>query len=262
MTLRERVYRCEAIILRRQTIGEADRLMTDFAMERGKIRAVAKGARKPQSRKAGHLEPFSRVRLLLAQGRELDIITQVETVESFSSLREDLDLLGHAAYIVELVDRFTVEEGESRSFYQLLENSLRALDRGDNPQKVRRFFEIRLLELTGYRPQLFTCVECNREIKPEDQFFSIQDGGVLCPACSSKRPNARRLSLPGLKVLRHYQRNSYQAAIKANIPQPVHEELTSLMEAYLSYLLERKLNVPSFIREINAGIMYQMDSDP
>jgi DNA repair protein RecO (recombination protein O) len=222
-----------------------------YASERGKIRAVAKGVRKPQSRKAGHLEPFSKVHLQMARGRELDIITQVDTLEPYPHIRENLDILVHAAYIVELIDRFTVEEGESRPLFHLLENSLSALNGGDTPENVLRFFEVRLLELSGYRPQLFHCLECNREIKPEDQYFSIRGGGVVCPRCGTQNSTTWRLSLPALKVLRHYQRNPYHVAVRAKVSNRVHSELTSLMEAYLSYLLERKLNVPSFVREVN-----------
>src|SRR5512136_3333508 len=113
MPSRERVSRAEAIVLRHMDWGEADRLLWLFTRETGKIRAVAKGVRKPRSRKSGHLEPFTRVNLLLAQGRDLPIITQAEMIESHLPLRENLRRMGYAAYIVELLDRFTYEEGEN-----------------------------------------------------------------------------------------------------------------------------------------------------
>ena len=78
MISRERVYRTEAVVLRRQDLGEADRLLTVYSLDRGKLKVVAKGVRRPTSRKAGHLEPFTRVKLLLARGRELDIIERGE----------------------------------------------------------------------------------------------------------------------------------------------------------------------------------------
>ncbi|MBI4630353.1 MAG: DNA repair protein RecO [Chloroflexi bacterium] len=90
MPSRERTFRTEAIVLRRKDFGEADRILTLFTPELGKIRAVAKGIRKPASRKAGHLELYTRSRLLVAKGRDMDIVTQAETVESYRPLREDL----------------------------------------------------------------------------------------------------------------------------------------------------------------------------
>ena len=105
-----RSFRASAVVLRHADYGEADRLLTLFTREQGKVRAIAKGARKLTSRKAGHIEPFTHVTLQLAKGRDLFIVTQAETVNNFSGLREDLVKTGYAAYIVELIDRFTYEE--------------------------------------------------------------------------------------------------------------------------------------------------------
>src|SRR5438045_4093476 len=106
-----RVYRCEAVVLRQRRLGEADRILTLYTPQLGKVEAVAKGVRKQTSRKAGHLEPLTLSSLLIASGRNLDIITQAETVESFLPLREDLTRLSRGMYVAELVDRFS----ESRS---------------------------------------------------------------------------------------------------------------------------------------------------
>src|SRR5210317_1455264 len=107
---RERTYRTEAIVLRRTDFGEADRLLTLYSREHGKIKGIAKGARKPQSRKTGHVELFMRSRFFLAKGRDLDIITQAEAIDSYVALRSDLVRTTYASYAVELLDRFTVEE--------------------------------------------------------------------------------------------------------------------------------------------------------
>src|SRR5512135_827009 len=127
MPNRERSVRVEAVVLRHSDWGEADRLLWLYTRELGKVRAVAKGVRKPRSRKAGHLEPFTRVSLQLARGRDLLIITQAEMSEAFSSLRDDLLLATYAAYVVELLDRFTYEEGENRELFRLLSDTLSRL---------------------------------------------------------------------------------------------------------------------------------------
>ena len=111
MTSRERSRRVDALILRHQRWGEADRLLTIFTREHGKLRIVAKGARKTTSRKAGHLEPFMRSTLQLAQGRDLWIVTQAETINAFLPIRDDLQLMGIASYVIELLDTFTYEDG-------------------------------------------------------------------------------------------------------------------------------------------------------
>ena len=117
-------------MLRHSDWGEADRLLGLYSREAGKLRAVAKGVRRLRSRKAGHLEPFTRVKLLLARGRDLWIVTQAETVDAYLPLREDLEKIGQASYVLELLDRFSFEEGANRSLYALLTDTLGRLSSG------------------------------------------------------------------------------------------------------------------------------------
>src|SRR5512145_916664 len=124
MSNQPRSQRVEAVVLRHSNWGEADRMLTLFTRELGKLRVVAKGARRVRSRKAGHLEPFTRVALMLARGRDLWIVTQAETVDAYLPLRENLEQIANASYVIELLDRFTYEEGANRPLYQLLVETL------------------------------------------------------------------------------------------------------------------------------------------
>ena len=250
MPSRERSYRLEAVVLRHSDWGEADRMLTLFTREMGKLRLVAKGVRKLRSRKAGHLEPFTQASLLVARGRDIPIITQAETIHANLPLKEDLLLLGYASYVVELLDRFTYEEGENRSLYRLLVDSLDYLASGDEPGRVLRYYEVRLLDLLGYRPQLFQCAKCDEDIQPEDQYFSAEHGGVLCPKCGLEFPGARPISVQALKYLRYYQRSSYAETARAQVPPGAAREMEAIMQYYLTYLLERGLNTPAFIRRV------------
>lgn len=250
MPSRERSFRVEAIVIRHNDWGEADRLLGLFTRELGKIRAIAKGIRKPRSRKAGHLEPFTRANLLLARGRDLYIVTQAETVNAYARLKDDLILLGYASYILELLDRFTYEEGENRSLYRLMTNTLGRLSSEYDPALVVRYFEIRLLDLLGFRPHLFTCANCEAEIRPEDQYFSSELGGVVCPTCGPGITGARPISMQALKYLRHFQRSNFADSARARFPSGVDREMEVLMQHYLTYLLERSLNTPAFLRRV------------
>lgn len=246
----ERSFRTEAVVLRHSDWGEADRMLVLFTREHGKVRAVAKGVRKVRSRKAGHLEPFTRSHLQMARGREILIVTQAETIDAYQPLRENLLLTGYAAYIVELLDRFTYEEGENRTLYRLLYETLERIAAGNDPFQLVRFYEIRLLDLLGFRPELFQCVGCGEEIRPQNQYFSALKGGVMCPKCGAGDPANRTVSLEVLRFLRHFQRSAYPEITKARIPQAVQLEMESLLQYYLTYLLERKLNTPDFLRVI------------
>ena len=196
------------------------------------------------------MQPFSRVQMQLARGRDLWILTQAEASEVYPALREDLLLLGHAAYVIELLDRFTYEEGEHRALYDLLTRTLTRLNRGEPPDLVTRYYEIRLLDQVGFRPRLFSCARCGAEIQPEDQYFSAPQGGVLCPGCGVHEPQSRPISVDALKYLRHFQRSSYREALRAQIKPATAREMEALMQYYLTYNLERGLNSPAFLRRM------------
>jgi DNA repair protein RecO (recombination protein O) len=245
---RQRSLRLEAVVLKHSDWGEADRLVWLFSREQGKLKAIAKGARKPRSRKAGHLEPFTRVSLQVARGRDLPIITQAETLEAYLPLREDLLRTTFAAYAVELLDRFTFEEGEHQALYRLLADTLDRLCQPLDSDLTVRYYEMRLLDLVGFRPQLFACTNCNREIIAEDQFFSAAQGGVLCPNCGPLFPGAVPVAMPELKVMRHCQRSSFQEAARLPLTPALNRQVEALMQHYLTYLLEQKLNTPPFLQ--------------
>jgi len=245
-----RSLRVDAIVLRHSDWGEADRLLVLFTREAGKLRAVAKGVRRLRSRKAGHLEPFTHAALLMARGRDLWIITQAETVEAFLPLRDDLFKIGYASYVVELLDRFTFEEGENRALFQLLVNTLGRISNGNDPFLVLRYYEIRLLDLLGFRPELQHCVGCNEAVRPVDQYFSAMQGGIICPQCGPMYSDARPVSVNTLKYMRHFQRSSYADALRADPSPSVRAELEAVLQHYITYLLERSLNTPAFLREV------------
>ena len=149
-----RMYKTEAVVLRQRRLGEADRILVIYTPAIGKLDVKARGVRKTTSRMSGHLQPLSRCLVQLARGRSgLDVIAGCETLESFQALREDLDRLSRALYAAELADRFLAERVESMATYRLLLDTLRRLQDG-NADTALRYYEMRLLEQSGFRPEL------------------------------------------------------------------------------------------------------------
>jgi DNA repair protein RecO (recombination protein O) len=246
-----RSFRASAVVLRHADWGEADRILTLYTRDQGMVRALAKGARKVTSRKAGHLQPFTHITIQLAKGRDLLIVTQVETVNAFLPLHDDLTKTGHAAYVVELLLRFSYEEeGANPSIFRLLVETLNRIEKEDEAWLAVRYYEMRFLDAVGFRPQLFECANCRREILAEDQFFSYTAGGVICPRCGDGIQNLPRISLETLKYLRHFQRSAYREASRARASPDVQKEAEVLMQGYFIHLLERGLNTPGFIKKI------------
>ncbi len=250
---KERLYRTRAVVLKRTDLGEADRLLTIYTRDLGKLRVVAKGIRKPTSRKAGHLEPFMYSQLLIARGRTLDLVTQAETVEGFRAIREDLRLTSYAYYIVELLDKFTAEEDENAELFDLLLFALRELEKVKAARLLLRFYELRLLAEVGYRPELFNCVHCQQTIVPEQNFYSVRLGGVICPKCHqlpglNKAERGFAVPLNALKILRYIQSHDYVHTMRLKLREGTHRAMERILQQHIAYLLERRLQSVEFLR--------------
>ncbi len=244
---RERTFRSEAIVLRRSDFGEADRMLVLYSREFGKIQALAKGARKPQTRKTGHVELFMRTNFLIARGKNIDIITQAELVEPYASLRQDLVRTTYASYAAELVDKMTADEDRDLRKYKLLADALSWIAESDNLLLAARYFELRLLSLAGFQPQLFRCVSCGDPIEERDQFFSPELGGLLCSGCKDADRNAEPLSAVAIKVLRYLQTRDWETVSTLQLKRPLHAELERVMHVYLRHTLERNMKTVDFL---------------
>ena len=176
MSNRQRLYRTHAVVLRRRDFRDADRILTVFTPNYGKLELIAKGVRKTMSRKAGHIELFSHSAMMVAQGRTWDIVTEVVSVESFPSIRTDLDKISQANYISELIDCFSETDDENQPLWDLLILTLQELDELDptlNGRLLQHWFEMSLLSLAGFQPQLFQCLNCDEELEACQQLHQF-----------------------------------------------------------------------------------------
>ena len=245
----ERLYRTEGIVLRQRDYAEADRILTLLTPE-GKLSALVRGVRRATSRKVGHLGLFYRVQLMLARGRNLDIITQAESLEEFEGIRGDLLRFTYACYAAELMDRFAQEEEDSASLFHLMVQGLRLLATERDPRLWMRYFELRLLGYSGYQPELFVCVGCRERICPTVNFFSAEQGGFFCDRCGGGHPQARAVSVNAQKVLRYLQTHDAADVRRLRLMEATQVEVESLLQSYLEHILERELKSVAFLRHL------------
>lgn len=183
-------YTLHAINLGGFNLGEADKVITLFSAERGLVRAVAKGVRKPGAKIAGRAEPLNVNKLLLAKGRNLDIITQAESIASFSHLRHDLEKLAYGLYYAELTNHFG--EGladESAAYFDFLIQSLQILSNaGGDAVLLCLRFAMALLATLGYKPELDVCLNCRQPLTEYNlAVFHHDFGGIICDRCQSAK---------------------------------------------------------------------------
>ena len=251
LTRRIRTYRLTGIVLQRRDMGEADRLVTLLTREKGKVTLLAKGARKITSRKAGHLELFTQVRLQVAQARTWDIITQADSVRVFPHLRTNLRRTAHAYYLAELVTRLSPEGEADTSLFDLTLETLGYLDTERNLLIVSRWFELHLLRVTGFQPQLYLCAVCSNPLDVSvTNYWAPAQGGAICPRCGETRQGTRPLPPSLLKLMRYFQTHSYAEVRALPVRPDVLRELEEYTQAYLRTVVEGELRSVAFIRRL------------
>jgi DNA repair protein RecO (recombination protein O) len=249
-----RDYQTEAIIISKIKLGEADRILTLCTPDYGKIQAVAKGVRRPKSKMAGHLELLTCSQVRLARGRNLETITGSQTIESFLPLRNDLWLTSCGLYAAELVKQFTTERVANPALFRLLLATLLRLSQAESPEMTLRYFELHLLDLAGYRPQLQECVACRTELKPEANAFCAGSGGILCPNCRLAQADSFDISVDALKVLRLFQRSEFEVVSRLKIYPGLAQELKIVLAIYIRYILEREIKSAAWLETLREQI--------
>jgi len=243
------LVRTEAVVLRRHDLGEADRIVTLYTASGGKLRAVAKGVRRPTSRLGGHLELFTRCQVMLARGRNLDIITQVETVDPHLGIRENLWRASLAYYAAEIIDRLTEDRSDSPGLYDLLTQALERIANSRRPNHALHLFLVQLLSGLGYRSELQRCVQCRRPLEAVENGFSAIAGGALCPNCRALDAASRPLSLSlnALKVLRLCQVGDWPSIERLRLEVALNDELEEVLRNLVQHIAESKLKSAAFV---------------
>ncbi|WP_208029161.1 DNA repair protein RecO [Rhabdothermincola sediminis] len=227
------LYRDTAVVLRTYKLGEADRIVVLMTQGRGKVRAVAKGVRKTRSKFGARLEPTSHVAMQLYQGRELDIVTQAESIDHFRSIRDDLDRIAKASAMLEAVDQLSQEGEPNPQLYQMLLGALRSLAAQDSPLVVPAFF-LKALALEGYRPVVEHCASCGSE--GPLVAFDLGEGGLLCQGCR----RGQAVSAEAVALLEQVLGGQLGAAL-ATAPSAATHEIHHLATRALEHHLERRL---------------------
>ena len=244
------LYRDQGVVLRSIKLGETDRIVTKLTRGNGKVRAVAKGVRKPGSRFGARLEPTSHIAFQCYRGRELDIVTQVKTIDANRPLREHYGSLTHAVSMLEAADQVALEREPNHALYRMLESALRTLAREPSPIVSAAFFW-KLLSLEGFHPMLDACARCGRASAdaPEDGdgdaapvpfvAFDLGEGGVLCDDCA--HGGGRRTSAAALVIVGRIVDGQVRGVLADPPPEAVLREVERLGIAALEYASDRRL---------------------
>lgn len=247
-----RVYRANAIVLRRTNLAETDKIVTLLTRERGKLSAVAKGARRPASRLAGAIELFGYCRVLIAAGMNLDVLTQVDVRESFPTLRTSLHKIAAASYMAELTDHLTAERHPHEDIFDLLLAALYVLNSMEEPDLVVTAFTLQMLAESGYMPTLTACARCNATGR-EFMSFSPSLGGVLCRDCRPATKDAFSVSIEAIAAVRDMLASEMPRAARVEVAGAARTQALRMARTLLALHLDRPLRSARFLDELLAS---------
>ena len=240
-----------AVAVGSRPLGEADKLLTFYTREFGKLRGVAKSARRVRSKFGGALELFTYGQLVCFERprSELVAVDHFDIIHPFQSLREDLERLGRGAWIVECVTHLTADRDPHPALFGLLLRALRALEGGARPEQVTLCFALRAADLTGHRPRLDRCHRCGK-IPGRRVRFDPAGGGLLCADCPATGPGALFLSSHALSALRRLRTLRWDERLLVQFPLALEQEMLTVIEGYIHALIGYAPRVDRFLEQI------------
>lgn len=236
------ILKSEAIVLRVQNFRETSLIVRFFTRDFGKISGIIKGIRKNPERYGGIPLIFSHNSIVFygSIGKNLNLISQCDIEEQFPAIRSDLQKTNYANYFIELLDAVTFEYDKNECLFELVTTCLRVLYGNHQCRQLARIFEIRLLNISGFKPRLDTCVNCRQKIPAQARFSSVL-GGILCPRCYGKDSSATAVMKGTLASIEYIERVSLEKALQLKMTADIGSELTAILSRFIRLHLDKEI---------------------
>ena len=240
------------IVLRSISVGEADRLVIIVTRERGKFKCLARGVRKPTSKLGGFLEPMHEVLITVQFSRLFPIVKDVRTIGVLNEISNNVPHYLYLMYIAELLESFILEDEMNLEIFDLYKFVLKTFNNAHEVNMLILFFQLKLLMLCGYGPELSACVECRSLLNAEDQYFGFVQGGIICPRCMVEIRRTQyvhifEMNLQYIKLLRLSQRETWNKLQTFKVNSEDIGKLIQIINDYITYVIDRKLKSAQFL---------------
>lgn len=246
------LYKTEGIVLKSMEYEEADKIVTIYTKNYGKITAIAKGVRKTKSKFGSSLEILTHSNFLIYKGRNIDIVSQTEILESFFSTSKEVIKFAFAVNCVEVVNRLTEEQEINIGLFNLLKEVLHYLKGSNDPKLLTLSFKWQTISILGYRPSLDHCCRCNKSAEDQkEMYFNIKEGGLVCNNCIAKdKEGCVKVSLYFNKLVRKILITPLSTISSATIPDKKMKELEKITDLYITYHSEKSFKTDRFLKTL------------
>lgn len=246
-------FRTSAIVIKTLDYGESDRIITFYTSDFGKIKGIAKGAKRSRRRFSNALELFTHSRLIFFDKRESGLvrIEGCDIVSTFPTIREDIRKIAFGCYLVELVDEMTAEREPNPHLFSTVTAFLSLLNEGQAEAQILRIFEARLLSLLGYRPELTRCLRCGETLERAGQaHFSVTKGGLLCGKCSQGYGDLIPASLGTAKILHLAMEMDLSKVGRLKFTKQALQEGEAILSQFIQYQINKDLKSRKFLKDL------------
>lgn len=243
-------FKVRGIIVNEMAVGESDKRIVIYSKEKGKIQVFAKGARRTKSEFLAGTQLFSYCDFVLVKGRNSVIISQISIIENFYNLRQDIYKLSYSMYVMEVVEYIGLENESNKELLKFTLKTLLAINKNAiNIKLIISIYEIKVMALSGYKPELYKCVVCG-EKENEFRVFSSKYGGVLCEKCRNKDYNKIVISITTLYTLKFIIESDLEKLFSFNVSDLVLEEIVRLSDDFMKMHLEKKFKTKEYIKNL------------
>ncbi|NIS60442.1 MAG: DNA repair protein RecO [Proteobacteria bacterium] len=242
-----------AIVIKTLDYGESDRIVTFYTSDYGKVKGIAKGAKKSKRRFSNALEPFTLSRLIFFDKKESGLvrIEGCDIVDTFPAIRENLRKIAFGCYLVELVEEMTAERQANPDLFNMLKAFLSLLSDDEAEAQILRIFEIRLLSLLGYRPGLDRCLRCHGTVElGEPAYFSVQQGGLLCQRCSRGYYDLPAISPGTARILLAAMEMELSKTPRLKFSKQALRESETILSKFIRHHINKELKSEKFLKDL------------
>ncbi len=245
------IHKAEAIVLSKRDFRETSLIVNFYTREFGKLSGILKGIRKEPDKFASSLEPFSLNDIVFYKhsATTLHLVSQCDLKNNFTPIRQNMFKVGMASIVLELIDAVMQLDDRNEDIFNLGVDTLSGLVSNNNPDKITTIFKIKMLSLSGFKPNLDSCVICTNKILGESK-FSLKLGGLLCLKCGPKDLNSRAIFRGTIATILHIEKNDFKANLNLGINPQIKRELDLVLNAFLNFHLEKELKSQKVLNKI------------
>ncbi|HCU70953.1 MAG TPA: DNA repair protein RecO [Candidatus Moranbacteria bacterium] len=240
-------YKYQGIVLGKKDVGEVDRIYTIYTLEKGKIRVLAKGVRKPNARLAGTLETITKGEIFIAKNRGLGKITGSIVIDNFANIKGNLNLVTNVFFVFRIVSQIISEEEQDDEIFLLLEKYLELSNSLNRDEKLQEILTVGLLfkimDRLGYGVEVNRCVNCEKKLVLEKNYLSISRGGILCSDCHANEPNRTAISNEMIKLIRIFSKNKLENLTKLKTEDRDVQKLKGIAKEIISWFSDGSFRV-------------------